>query len=303
MISLKQFTAAQVTAKDDALLYEWMSQRAACVFFGCEVTSLGSNQMRMTAGRGIILGRTFEVQQEDFSAQLADPGETWHGRVFIGIDLSNTPQPIAIKTVAAASLPELTQEDINGDGTIYQMEICTYDASDVEASNIKMIVKRKELMPWMPPGAVIPYAGKSAPYGWLICDGSAVSRTTYADLFEVIGTTFGSGDGSTTFNLPDLRGRVAVGVDSDANLGYRQGYKSKALTEAQIPKHRHLIATNYTSSAEHTHSGHDTGTDTRVATGITNGAGAASMPSSWIGSTTAVSLVQPSLHLNYLIKV
>ena len=246
MISLKQFTAAQVTAKDDALLYEWMSQRAACVFFGCEVTSLGSNQMRITAGRGIILGRTFEIQQEDFTAQLADPGENWKGRVFIEIDLSNTPQPIAIKTVAAASLPELTQEDINGDGTIYQMEICTYDASDVEASNIKMIVKRKELMPWMPPGAVIPYAGKSAPYGWLICDGSAVSRTTYADLFEVIGTTFGSGDGSTTFNLPDLRGRVAVGVDSDSNsLGKIIGEKAVSLTASQNGQHSHFVPIDY----------------------------------------------------------
>lgn len=54
-----------------------------------------------------------------------------------------------------------------------------------------------------PTGAVMAFAGSSAPEGWLVCDGSAVSRTTYADLFAVIGTTYGSGDGSTTFNLPN----------------------------------------------------------------------------------------------------
>lgn len=138
MISLKQFTGQKITAKDDALLYEWLSQNAACVFFGCKVTSLGANQMRITSGRGIILGRTFEVQQEDFTAQLADPGQSWKGRVYIEIDLSNTPQPIAIKTVAAVSLPPLVQENINSDGNIYQFALANYDASDIEASNIKI---------------------------------------------------------------------------------------------------------------------------------------------------------------------
>lgn len=63
----------------------------------------------------------------------------------------------------------------------------------------------------VPPGAVIPYAGSSAPDGWLLCDGRTVSRTTYAALFAVIGTTYGAGNGSTTFALPDLRDRVAWG--------------------------------------------------------------------------------------------
>lgn len=61
------------------------------------------------------------------------------------------------------------------------------------------------------PGMVMPYAGSTAPNGWLICDGSAISRTTYADLFAVIGTTYGAGDGSTTFNLPNFTNRVIQG--------------------------------------------------------------------------------------------
>jgi microcystin-dependent protein len=61
------------------------------------------------------------------------------------------------------------------------------------------------------PGFVQTYAGSSAPTGWLLCDGAAVSRTTYANLFAVVMTTYGVGDGVTTFNLPDLRGRFVLG--------------------------------------------------------------------------------------------
>jgi microcystin-dependent protein len=64
-----------------------------------------------------------------------------------------------------------------------------------------------------PVGMLAPFAGSSAPDGWLLCAGQAVSRSTYAALFAVVSTTYGSGDGSTTFNLPDLRGRTAVGKD------------------------------------------------------------------------------------------
>jgi len=63
------------------------------------------------------------------------------------------------------------------------------------------------------PGVVWPYAGTTAPTGWLLCAGQAVSRTTFAPLFAVIGTTYGAGDGTTTFNVPDLRGRVPAGKD------------------------------------------------------------------------------------------
>jgi len=64
-----------------------------------------------------------------------------------------------------------------------------------------------------PVGSISLFAGTTAPSGWLICDGSAVSRTTYANLFSVIGTTYGAGDGSTTFNIPDIQGKVPVGIN------------------------------------------------------------------------------------------
>jgi microcystin-dependent protein len=81
----------------------------------------------------------------------------------------------------------------------------------------------------VPTGAIIPYGGSSAPTNWLLCDGTAVSRSTYATLFGVIGTAYGAGNGSTTFNLPDFRGRTTVGagtgtvtasgVDADVSTG------------------------------------------------------------------------------------
>jgi phage-related tail fiber protein len=67
-----------------------------------------------------------------------------------------------------------------------------------------------------PPGTVVAFAGPVVPGGWLLCDGTAVSRTTYANLFSAIGTVSGSGDGASTFNLPDYRGRFLRGVDGGA---------------------------------------------------------------------------------------
>jgi microcystin-dependent protein len=69
----------------------------------------------------------------------------------------------------------------------------------------------------VPTGSITHYAGDTAPTGWLICDGGAVSRTTYSDLFAKVGIRFGQGDGTTTFNLPDGRGRVIRMVDGGAS--------------------------------------------------------------------------------------
>jgi microcystin-dependent protein len=74
-------------------------------------------------------------------------------------------------------------------------------------------------VPPVPVGVVEAYAGVNVPYGWLLCDGSAVSRTTYPDLYSAIGTTYGAGNGSTTFNVPDMRGRQPIGAGTGAGQG------------------------------------------------------------------------------------
>lgn len=90
-------------------------------------------------------------------------------------------------------------------------------------------------------GSIYMYAGSTAPSGFLICDGSAVSRTTYADLYSEIGNTYGPGDGSSTFNLPDLTGRVIVGVSLSHSLGDTGGEETHVLMTSEIPAHNHSI--------------------------------------------------------------
>ena len=102
---------------------------------------------------------------------------------------------------------------------------------------------------FVPPGAITSYAGSSAPTGWLLCDGSAVSRTTYADLFAVCGITYGAGNGSTTFNLPNLVGYFIRGLD----IGGAVDPDSRTLGSTQTDAfqgHRHSISHNANKFAE-----------------------------------------------------
>jgi microcystin-dependent protein len=105
-------------------------------------------------------------------------------------------------------------------------------------------------------GTVLDFAGASAPDGWLMCYGQAISRTDYKNLFDKIGTAYGEGNGSTTFNVPDLRGRVIAGKDdmggtaanrlttagsgvNGAALGASGGAQTHTLDVTQIPAHAH----------------------------------------------------------------
>ena len=93
-----------------------------------------------------------------------------------------------------------------------------------------------------PLGIIIAYGGTTAPTGWLMCDGTAYSRTEYADLFAVIGTAFGSGDGSTTFNVPDLREATTkgVGLTGKSNNHYdSDGVALGEFVEDRIQNHGH----------------------------------------------------------------
>lgn len=114
-----------------------------------------------------------------------------------------------------------------------------------------------DLNAYLPVGSIVMTAGAVAPAGWLICDGSAVPRTgQYAALFNLIGTTYGVGDNTTTFNLPNLVGRFPVGKSADAefvSLGLSGGAKSVTLTEAQIPSHKHQVPTHTHTQASHAH--------------------------------------------------
>lgn len=96
----------------------------------------------------------------------------------------------------------------------------------------------------VPPGSLLMFAGSTAPTGYLVCDGSAISRTIYDVLFAAIGTTWGAGNGTTTFNLPDLRGRGPLGAGTGTGLtartlGASGGTETVTLTSAEMPSHTH----------------------------------------------------------------
>ena len=97
----------------------------------------------------------------------------------------------------------------------------------------------------LPIGSVVEWYSSKVPSNWLICNGQAVSRTEYAELFAILGTTYGAGDGSTTFNLPDKKGRFTVGLnssDSDFNsLNKKGGEKVHQLTFNEMPIHKHPL--------------------------------------------------------------
>lgn len=94
-------------------------------------------------------------------------------------------------------------------------------------------------IPTVPTGGIIIWSGIVIPSGWLLCGGQAISRTTYATLFSAIGTTFGSGDGSTTFNIPNLKDRFVLGSGGSYNLSVTGGAATHTLTIDEMPSHTH----------------------------------------------------------------
>jgi len=95
-----------------------------------------------------------------------------------------------------------------------------------------------------PPGIILPYAGTAAPDGALLCQGQAVSRTTYDRLYALIANTYGAGDGSTTFNVPDLQGRIPVGKGSGAGTTALGANEGLALASRR-PHHRHTVTDSH----------------------------------------------------------
>ena len=96
----------------------------------------------------------------------------------------------------------------------------------------------------LPVGSITLWSGTTTPTNWLLCDGREVSRETYSELFAAIGTAWGAGDGSTSFNLPDFTDKFALGAGGDVDLAETGGAKEVTLTVDQIPKHQHNVGSS-----------------------------------------------------------
>ena len=218
--------------------------------------------------------------------------------------------------VTAALLADIRDSITPADGTVTTAKIV-----DANVTLAKLAAAVQALL--VPSGAVSPYAGASEPTGWLFCRGQTISRTTYAALFAAIGTTYGAGDGSTTFTLPDLRGRVVAGQDdmggTSANrltglsggvdgdvLGAAGGAETHTLTEAQLAAHRHLTVVDQSNGTTLS------ATNSIVKSRSSGGDGNYVLESSTseptfgrtssTGSGAAHNNVQPTIILNYIIK-
>jgi len=132
----------------------------------------------------------------------------------------------------------------------------------------------ENLRPVMPPGLISAFAGLTIPDGWLLCDGTEVSRTVYARLFAAIGTLYGNGNGTTTFDLPLLSGRVVVGYFPElpelGDVGDAGGEREHTLTPAELASHTHTQDShNHTQNTHnHTQNGHVHADDRQVTFGV-----------------------------------
>jgi microcystin-dependent protein len=173
----------------------------------------------------------------------------------------------------------------------------------------------EEAATFIPTGAVLKYAGETPPSGFLLCDGSLLLITDYANLYAICGTSFNQGGEPVGyFRLPDLRGRTSVGVGTGTGLTARAlgasfGEESHVLTTAEIPSHTHTIV-----EAAHTHNiVHDSGVAGAVtahegngvdltAPNMTTNSTDPGITASNAGSGSGHNTMQPSLVLNFVIK-
>lgn len=137
MVTLHTIDGGIVNAINDALLYDFIIGQNG-IATGATVTSEGALLLHIDSGWGVIKGRIFSIEAETVSATPSTSG-TVKGRLILQIDITNTTNPIEFVTQAAATLPALQQEDINGNGTIFQLPIATYDVNEVAVSNLQMV--------------------------------------------------------------------------------------------------------------------------------------------------------------------
>lgn len=266
-------------------------------------------------------------QLKALAGTLSAPGIAYNGDLDTGIYRSTTNTQVLVAggvagithtdTAITIALPTTINANstVNGalsiGSTLGVTGTATFSGAAVFASTVSGV---------FPAGIMAPYAGASAPTGWLLCDGSAISRTTYAALFAVIGTTYGAGDGSTTFNVPDLKGRAPIGRDNMGGTAANRitsgvsGIVGTTLGAAggdeRLHQHTHTV-----TDPGHTHPTSKTNLSGQVANGGGSSGNTINISTPTVATdsaTTGITIanagagssqnVQPSLVVNYIIK-
>lgn len=223
------------------------------------------------------------------------------------------PSPNPVEVGAGEIVPSLFLDD----EIVYRRVIVYSDGTFDEQDPLGSLFTEGEL--GLPVGAVVDYSGPTAPEGFLFCFGQAISRTEFSDLFAALGTTYGAGNGTTTFNIPDYRGRIGAGKDNmggvaanrlttsitGSQLGATGGDQNHILSESELPSHSHGV-----TDPGHTHTYSQ---PQLTGAALVNGSGYAIVNGTTVSNTTGISIqdtgsdaghnnVQPTIITNKIIK-